>query len=126
MTETKILYGAVERGQPRVPVVDRKEWETIFAEYTSADRRHAANLAAHNWDVVMVEGRIAVMCPWSGGDWIGKDGERVELTAEELDAFYPRSMDPEKDRYRTGFTTRWVGPLGQQTMIVRQSRVVMP
>lgn len=122
MGDTKVLYGAVERGEPRVPVVDRKEWEAIFAEYPAGIRYHAANLAAHNWDVVMVEGRIAVMCPWSGGDWIGKDGERVKLTDEELDAFYPRSDDPENDQYRNAFTRVWEG----KTMIVRSRRVVMP
>lgn len=91
--ETKILYVPVERGQPRVPVVSREEWEAIFSEYPSAERGYVANLAAHNWNVVMIDGRIVVSSAHSGGKWIDKDGTRTPLTPEEIDAFYPRGGD---------------------------------
>lgn len=102
MSETKILYANVDRGQPRVPVVSRQEWAAIFSEYPDHLRYHAANLAAHNWDVVMIEGRILIASGWGGGHWIDKDGSRTELTSDEIDSFYPRSSDPD-DRYRADF-----------------------
>lgn len=103
MNETKILYVAVPRGQDRVPVVSREEWVRIFAEYPDPLRYHAANLAAHNWDVVMIEGRVLIASPWGGAHWIDKDGSRTDLTGAEFDALYPPSNDP-KDRYRNEFT----------------------
>lgn len=102
MSDTKVLYINVDRGQPRVPVVSAKEWREIFAEYPDQLRYHAANLAAHNWDVVMINGRIMIASGWGGGHWIDKDGTRTDLTQAEMDSFYPRSSDPE-DRYRAGF-----------------------
>lgn len=94
MRETKILYINVPRGQPRVPVVSRGEWESIFSQYPDHLRYHAANLAAHNWDVVMINGRIAIASPWGGAHWIDKDGSRVDLTSAEFDALYPIATDP--------------------------------
>lgn len=94
MGETKILYVAVPRGEARVPVVTAQEWRSIFAEYPDNLRYHAANLAAHNWDVAMIDGRIVIASPWGGAHWIDKDGSRTDLTGAEFDALYPIATDP--------------------------------
>ncbi|QGZ14227.1 hypothetical protein PP940_gp105 [Rhizobium phage RL2RES] len=121
MTETKVLYIKVGDREPRIPVVSREEWARIFSEYPDHLRYHVANLAAHNWDVVMIEGRILVSCAWSGGHWIDKDGTRTDLTDEELDAFYPRFDDHEQKMYYPKFTV-----VSHTPRIVRQIRIVMP
>ena len=117
INETKILYVHVEKNEPRVPVVSREEWERIFSEYSPGDRGWAANLAAHNWDVVMVTGRIAVCCAWSGGKWLDKDGTLTPLTVEELDAFYPRGGN------RSGWPKY---TYDQSSKCYRQTRIVLP
>lgn len=117
MSETKILYVAVKRGEPRVPVVSSKEWARIFSEYPAPLRYHAANLAAHNWDVAMINGRIVIASPWGGAHWIDKDGSREDLTEAEFDALYPLATDP--NAQNGGEYTRSGGGL-------RQRRIVMP
>lgn len=89
MGETKMLYSHVEPKQPRSIVVTREEWERIFSEYPAGERHQAANLAAHNWDVAMIEGRIVIACSWANGYWLDKDGARTPLTEAEMDQFFP-------------------------------------
>ncbi|ASP64433.1 hypothetical protein [Sinorhizobium meliloti] len=98
----KRLYAAVPYREKRVICCTREEWETIFSEYTPVGRGRAANLAAHNWDVVQISGRILVACPWSGGFWLDKDGTETKLTVEEMDILYPRMTGA--DRYTNGAT----------------------
>ncbi|WP_158527095.1 hypothetical protein [Sinorhizobium meliloti] len=98
----KRLYTAVPYGAKREICCTREEWETIFSEYSQGARGRAANLAAHNWDVVQINGRILVACPWSGGFWLDKDGAETKLTVDELDALYPRM--PGANRYTNGAT----------------------
>jgi len=117
MSETKILYVAVPRGQDRVPVVSQKEWAQIFSEYPANLRYHAANLAAHNWDVAMINGRIVIASPWGGAHWIDKDGSREDLTEAEFDALYPLATDP--DAQNGGEYTRSGG-------VLRHRKIVLP
>ncbi len=93
MLDTKILYSYVEKGQPRSPVVSREEWQAIFREYPDSLRYRAANLAAHNWDVALINGRMLVASSWGGGYWFEKNGMEVRLTEQELDGFYPPAVD---------------------------------
>lgn len=93
--ETKVLSAPVGRGQKREPTVSQKEWSAIFSEYPDPIRYHAANLAAHNWYVVMVEGRIMIGHASSNScHWIDKDGSREPLSPEEKDTFFPRHDGP--------------------------------
>lgn len=74
----------------RQDFVSKEEWEEIFKDYDSHSRYHVANLAAHNWDVAIVNGRCFMGAYSSDSShWLDKDGTKTYLTPEELDKFYP-------------------------------------
>ena len=95
--------------------IDSDHWKRVMVEYPQQVRYHAANLAAHNWDVIDAGDRLLVTSPWSVGDWWYKDGSRVHLTDEEHDGFYPPFLKPD---YRTASPEemrRWGNATGTQT-----------
>lgn len=71
-------------------MLTREEWAVAMAPFPQRTRYHAANLAAHNWDVTLVGERLLITCPWSGGQWIDHAGQFTEITDAEYNQFYPR------------------------------------
>lgn len=64
-------------------------WKTIVGQFPDRARYDAANLAAHNWDVAYVDGKLLIVCSWSGGHYWTTEGERIRLTDDEAKSFYP-------------------------------------
>lgn len=123
----RILHKSVERGVPRDHLVTREEWEALFAPFPPNVRYHMANLAAHNWAIVHDGDRVAALSASQGGHWMNLAGERIDITPEELDGFYPRAGADK--RYNNGYAVHWLrGPDGRSTgeMIVRQEEIVLP
>lgn len=116
---TKVLNAPKQRGVPRKPEVTKEEWSKIFSEYASDSRWFAANMAAHNWDVFILKGRIGVSATHNPprGYWLQKEGPMIAMTAEELDIFYP-IVSPEKEHY-IGFFREWGrGLIRQETLVL--------
>lgn len=122
----RLLYEAVERGQPREYLVSQKEWAELFAPFPDQVRYHCANLAAHNWHVIHDGDRVACLAPTQGGQWWNLDGERTDMSDDEHDAFFPRADDSE--RYSTGYTAYWHKKDRNDygSRVVKQTQIVMP
>lgn len=100
--DSRILYANVERGEKREPCVSREEWEAFFAPYPDSVRYTAANLAAHNWDVAVIDARLVVACAGTFmGTWFDLDGTETRLTDDEFDLLYP--VAPADKRYSKGY-----------------------
>lgn len=85
------LYRHGDRDKtPVKELLTASSWMRAMEPFPLNVRYHAANLAAHNWDVVIVGDRLLVACAWSGGDWFSTTGERTAITEAEWDEFYPR------------------------------------
>jgi hypothetical protein len=71
----------------------KERWAEIFASYSRNARYHASNLAAHNWDVLLIDGRV-FLCSYYGsrGHWLAPDATREDATDAEMAALY---ADPE-------------------------------
>lgn len=66
-----------------------QRWAEVFASYQPRARYHAANLAAHNWDVLLVGGR-AFLCSYYGsrGHWLAPDCSLEDATDVEMTRLY--------------------------------------
>lgn len=78
------------------------EWMKAMEPFPLSIRYHAANLAAHDWDVVLVGDRLLVACAWSGGHWFTSSGEREAISDAEWDRFYPPILDANSREYANG------------------------
>jgi hypothetical protein len=69
----------------------KERWWEIFRSYSAKARSHAANLAAHNWDVLLIGGRVFLHQPKYGGPvghWLSPDGTREDVTEGQMKALY--------------------------------------
>lgn len=70
---------------------EKKRWWEVFRSYNSDARYHAANLATHNWDVLLVDGRVFLFQTKYGGNnghWISPDFTRTDATDGEQRKLY--------------------------------------
>jgi hypothetical protein len=77
-------------GMTEPPVGCSKErWWEVFRPFNANARYHAANLAAHNWDVLLVDGRV-FLCSYYGsrGHWLAEDFSRTDATDADMLALY--------------------------------------
>lgn len=102
-------------------MLTREEWRAAMAPFQQQTRYHAANLAAHNWDVTLVGDRLLITCPWSGGHWIDYAGQHTEITDAEYDQFYPRVR---KDLTTSDGRGRWYSAAQGYDSIKRQPKMV--
>jgi len=82
-----------QRPRPPSPVT-QDEWDGALAPFPKKTRWMAANLAAHNYDVVVVGDRLLIAAA-SGGAWFDHNGQQTDLTAAERDALYPKVPKPD-------------------------------
>jgi hypothetical protein len=69
----------------------QKRWWGIFKPFSKPARYHAANLAAHNWDVLLVDGRVFMFQTKYGGErghWLNQDGTHEDATAKQHGQLY--------------------------------------
>lgn len=88
------------KGEPAVEC-GRKRWIEIFGSYEPRARQHAANLAGHNWDVLLIDDTVFLMS-WYGnnGHWMGRDGRTIMASAEWTNGLYDTSQHPKKRLFR--------------------------
>lgn len=78
----------------------KARWAEVFSAYSPQARRHAAVLAAHNWDVLLIGDRVFLSSFYgSAGRWLpptfGVDNQHLpEASAEEFAALYDGSKHP--------------------------------
>jgi len=75
-----------------------QEWTAALSGYSGRARGHAANLAAHNWDVYLIDGRLFIDSIHSdtSGHWVSFEGDFTSATAEEHAALYEPGNFPQK------------------------------
>lgn len=87
MGKVQTIYATKPRGEDRQieELVTSEAWKRAFEGYAMRARGHAANLAAHNWAVTAINGRILLTCDAYGGSghWLDPDGKQEAVTAEE-------------------------------------------
>lgn len=84
------LYTHGDRDKTPVrELLTREAWITAMAPFPTQERYHAANLAAHNWDVTLVGERLLISSLWGGGHWVSRDGSMSPTSAAEYEALYP-------------------------------------
>lgn len=82
-----------------------QRWTEALSGFSPRARAHAANLAAHNWDVLRVgAGRVLLVSYYGGGHWLNPDLSTANTvlepaTADELDALYDTSVHPKVRRF---------------------------
>lgn len=77
---------SIGRTTPRIEA-SRDRWNEVFRDIPEKLRWEAANLAAHNWDVIMFNGRILV-CGASQGNFYHTDGTLEVCSEDILSALY--------------------------------------
>lgn len=105
MMKLVILNVHREREDRFDDVCTTETFETTVAEYHDKVRYEAANMAAHNWDVIEIDDQIFIGGP-SRGLFYTKDGKESKATEEQMNQFYP--IIPADD-YRTSSQTVWIG-----------------
>jgi hypothetical protein len=76
--------------EPPVECTKQRWWE-IFRGFTRRAADHAANLAAHNWDVLLVDDRVFLFQTRYGGSlghWLNHDATREDATEAEQAQLY--------------------------------------
>ena len=77
---------------PRVEAT-KKRWYQALKPFSLKAHYHAANLAAHNWDVLLIDDRILLFQTKYGGDaghWVNLDGSHEVVSSAEMDRLYQR------------------------------------
>jgi hypothetical protein len=125
------LYSQGEKYKtPFQQLLTREAWVTAMVQFPPEVRHHAANLAAHDWDVTLVGDRLLITAAHAGGHWLTKNGERSEITVEEWDALYPRvSYDTSSEEALTTWynaTHAYDPDDGLGRSIKRQRKIVFP
>ena len=72
----------------------KRRWYEVLKPFSIMAHRHAANLAAHNWDTLLIGDRIFLFQTKYGGrcgHWLRHDGSREDATIAEMDAMYRRN-----------------------------------
>ena len=80
---------------PRVEAT-KKRWYQALKPFSLKAHYHAANLAAHNWDVLLIGDRILLFQTKYGGDaghWVNLDGSHEVVSAAEMNLLYRRGED---------------------------------
>jgi len=77
----------------------KERWVEVFKNYSPQARYHASTLAAHNWDVLLIDGAILLVSYYGGGHWIpisfGLENKALpQATGEQLSALYDTSVHP--------------------------------
>lgn len=78
----------------------KARWAEVFAAYSPRARYHAAVLAAHNWDVLLVGERVFLSSHYSDlGCWLPAtfdigNQDLPKVTAEEMAALYDNTVHP--------------------------------
>jgi len=74
----------------------KKRWYEALKPFSLKAHYHAANLAAHNWDVLLVADRIFLWQTKYGGKvghWVTGDGSHEDATPDEMSALYATGDD---------------------------------
>jgi hypothetical protein len=105
----------------------KERWIEVFAAYSSRARHHAAVLAAHNWDVLLVGNRV-FLSSWygSGGYWLpptfGIDNRDLpEVSTEEMAALYDASQHPKTRRFASAIEAAAADETARQGSAVGES-----
>lgn len=78
---------------------DAETWTRELAAFPDRVRYNAANLAAHSWDVTIVDDRVLISCCWYDPGQQGYhdlEGNQTDLTEEEMDILYPRAVEADQ------------------------------
>ncbi len=94
-----------EREDRHDDVCSTETFEATVAEFPDLVRYEAANMAAHNWDVLVIDEQL-VIAGASHITFYNKDGIKVDATKEQMNLFYP--VVPKED-YKTPSQTIWIG-----------------
>lgn len=84
-------------------VCTSEQFEQAISEFPEA-RVEAANLAAHNWNVVVIGDRLLISAG-SRGYWHTKDGKESKMTKADLDLYHPEIP---ADDYSTPSISDWI------------------
>jgi hypothetical protein len=87
----------------------RARWYEVFKPFCKQANYHAANLAAHDWDVLLVGGRVFLFQTRYGGDkghWLSHDGSREDASAREQACLYTPAK---RRRFASGMGARQGG-----------------
>ncbi|WP_420140184.1 hypothetical protein [Sphingomonas sp.] len=79
-------------GRAKDTEAEPETWSAELARFPEKVRHEAANLAAHSWDVTLVDNRLLISCSWYEPKhifWHDLEGRKTPLTQEEFDALYP-------------------------------------
>ena len=72
----------------------KARWWEIFRPFDRRAQYHASNLAAHNWDVLLVGDRVFLWQTRYGGPvghWLNPDGSREDATLKQQGALYTQA-----------------------------------
>jgi hypothetical protein len=75
---------------------EKKRWWQVFGPFETRAAYHAANLAAHDWDVLLVDGRVFLFQTRYGGDlghWLNTDGTREDASHKQMRELYTRAKN---------------------------------
>jgi hypothetical protein len=78
-----------------------ERWREVFRDYSPRARAHAANLAGHNWDALLIGGRILLVSYYGGGHWLNQqfsleNSSLEKATEDELKQLYDTTVHPKK------------------------------
>jgi len=78
--------------------VTASEWAELLKDFPQRARHQAADLAAHNWDVAIVGGRLLIHTRWGTGKWWDKDAATpIRMTEDEYLTLYGRKLRPSEE-----------------------------
>lgn len=92
MTCTVLALGHHHKEIRAVNLCTQETWDKALAPFPDKIRWEAGNLAAHGWDVLMLDDILFI----GGSDsatYYAADGTKIPATIEQRDIFYPRVPD---------------------------------